>query len=525
MTALKDKQRKYLVASLIAIGLVVLVYFETFHTIVMVWLTSETFFHGFIIFPISLYLIWTKLPQLRLLDPMPFLPGAVALALISLFWFGCRFMGIQVGMQLAVVAMIPALLLTSLGKSIAGRIAFPLAYLVFAVPFGEVLIPFLTDYTAAFTVKALNLTGIPVVRDGKYFSIPSGDFEVARACSGIRYLLAALALGTMFSYLSYRSNRKRAIFIAFSFVLPIVANGIRAYGIVLLAHYSDMKIAVGLDHLLFGWIFFGIVIGLLFLIGNLFRDPETDEPAHGRGGNNGLANTKPDGSPLNIVAVIALSVLSGSSGAVLASLASDSDDSNMKSLAGLPSNIQGWNASAAYPIDVQPDFHGATREIFGSYERKGDNVYVAAIQYVGHQQGAELANAANTVVGGLRVGAFGNVRSLRISPNNGAPISVSEVAVTQSDGSFLVWYWFGVNGHPVSGQVGIKVREAMGLLSSAPVVSTAVILVGKSAGDEDTNRSILQEFFVAAYEQMASCLATTSSRSECGNGVSALGEY
>jgi hypothetical protein len=65
----------------------------------------------------------------------------------------------------------------------------------------------------------------------------------------------------------------------------------------------------------------------------------------------------------------------------------------------------------------------------------------------------------------------------------------------------------------------------MGLLSSAPVVSTAVILVGKSAGDEDTNRSILQEFFVAAYEQMASCLATTSSRSECGNGVSALGEY
>ncbi len=86
---------------------------------------------------------------------------------------------------------------------------FPLAYMFFAVPMGEGLVPKLMSFTADFTLWALRLTGLPVFRDGMFFSIPAGDFEVATACSGIRYLMASFALGTLYAFLSFRSFKKQ----------------------------------------------------------------------------------------------------------------------------------------------------------------------------------------------------------------------------------------------------------------------------------------------------------------------------
>ncbi|GGO63806.1 hypothetical protein GCM10010982_01700 [Bowmanella pacifica] len=154
---------------------------------------------------------------------------------------------------------------------------FALLFWMFSVPEGEFLIPWLQDVTADITVAALRLTDIPVFRDGLYIAVPGGLFEVAVACSGIRYLIASFSLGTLFAYLTYQKWHKRLIFIAFSLLLPIVANGLRAFGIVLIAYMSDMKYATGVDHLVYGWLFFGIVIFVMFSIGNIWRDPERSD--------------------------------------------------------------------------------------------------------------------------------------------------------------------------------------------------------------------------------------------------------
>jgi exosortase/archaeosortase family protein len=144
---------------------------------------------------------------------------------------------------------------------------------MFSVPVGEFLIPQLQELTADITVWALKLTGIPVFRDGLYIAVPGGLFEVAVACSGIRYLIASFTLGTLFAYLNYTSLKKRSIFVLFSIFLPLLANGIRAFGIVIIAYSSDMKYATGVDHLVYGWLFFGVVILIMFSIGGMFSDP------------------------------------------------------------------------------------------------------------------------------------------------------------------------------------------------------------------------------------------------------------
>ena len=203
-------------------------YFDTFRSMVAIWLRSDTFLHGIIIFPISFYLVWRKWPHLKSISPKPFIPGIFLLLGVSIAWFVADAIGIQVGKQLAAIAIIPSAILTVMGVSFVRAIAFPLVYLFFAVPFGEFWIPELMEITADFAIGFLRLTGIPVFRDGLFLSIPSGDFEVAKACSGIRYLLATLALGTLYAYLNYQRIYKRLIFIAFSFILPIIANGLRA---------------------------------------------------------------------------------------------------------------------------------------------------------------------------------------------------------------------------------------------------------------------------------------------------------
>jgi len=172
------------------------------------------------------------------------------------------------------VAMVPFAVWAVLGTRIASSLCIPLAFLFFAVPFGDFLVPRLMDWTADFTVAAIKASGVPVYREGNNLQIPSGLWAIVEACSGIRYLIASLMVGCLFAYLSYRSPVRRVLFIVASIFVPIVANWLRAYMIVMLGHISGNRIAVGVDHLIYGWVFFGIVMALLFWVGSRWREDD-----------------------------------------------------------------------------------------------------------------------------------------------------------------------------------------------------------------------------------------------------------
>jgi EpsI family protein len=115
-----------------------------------------------------------------------------------------------------------------------------------------------------------------VYREGLQFVIPSGNWSVIEACSGVRYLIASLTVGTLFAYLNYQSTKRRVLFIIVSIIVPVAANWLRAYIIVLLGHVSGNKLAAGVDHLIYGWLFFGVVIMLMFMIGARWSEPEPE---------------------------------------------------------------------------------------------------------------------------------------------------------------------------------------------------------------------------------------------------------
>ena len=146
--------------------------------------------------------------------------------------------------------------------------------LYFLVPFGAFLTPKLQDITTLFVVHGLPLLHIPAYVTGYTIEIPEGKFLIAEACAGLRFLIASVAFGCLYALVMYRSALRRAVFIGVSIVVPIIANGFRALGIVALGHYLGSAEAVEADHVLYGWVFFSIVILILIVLGLPFREDQ-----------------------------------------------------------------------------------------------------------------------------------------------------------------------------------------------------------------------------------------------------------
>lgn len=357
-------------------------FFPTIVATVAIWERSETFTHCFLILPICIYLIRRNWPLLSSLPILPNFWALVAVFGMLLLWLLGKLTYVAAVEQFAAFALLPLFLWLVLGNQIAKAMLFVLLFWMFSVPEGAFLIPRLQDITADITVFALRLTDIPVFREGLYIAVPGGLFEVAVACSGIRYLIASFSLGTLFAYLTYNKWHKRLIFIIFSLLLPIFANGIRAYGIVMIAYLSEMKHAVGVDHLIYGWLFFGVVIFIMFTIGNIWRDPDVPSSAAEQ------APLMPKANRNIIWAMVAVGVMSTST-FLYASYASKTVPQPTPDLA----QLLPVESATADDGSWSPSFHNASAEHSGKTEQ--GTVFVA--YYDTSAEGKELISSQNSL--------------------------------------------------------------------------------------------------------------------------------
>ena len=238
---------------------------------VQTWNMSTAYNHCYLIVPIALYLLWDRRFDLVGVSARP-MPLALVLGLpLALLWLVAERLGIMEGRQLVAVSFLELLFLAVLGKRLWWAMAGPLLYLYFLVPFGEFLTPTLQDATTWFIREGLQILGISAYIDGYVIEIPQGTFFVAEACAGLRFLVASIAFGCLYALLMYRSPLRRGLFILVSLIVPIIANGFRGLGIVSLGYLLGSAQAAAADHIIYGWVFFSIVIFLLIALGLPFR--------------------------------------------------------------------------------------------------------------------------------------------------------------------------------------------------------------------------------------------------------------
>lgn len=463
-------------------------YLDTSFSMIAIWARSDTFAHGFLILPISLWLVWMKRDELAQLSPVPAPWVALLLLPAGFGWLLAELVDVLVVKQFALVAMLVISAWAVLGHRLAGALAFPLGFLFFAVPVGEGLIAPMMDFTAVSTVHLIRVSGIPVFREGLYFELPSGRWSVVEACSGVRYIIASVTVGTLFAYLTYVSWWRRIVFVLISAIVPVFANTLRAYIIVMLGHFSDMKIATGADHLVYGWVFFGVVIFVLFWIGAFFRE-DLSAPAQARvsaasgakGSYKGLL-----GSTLLVLSIAAVAPLwSGQSAERDAFAASALSVS-------LPPPAAGWQQPEGLPWTWQPPaMVGGQREAF---YRQGEDTIGLVVQFSdGSFDAAEVIGSSRLFI--WHDSAWQIVDSDTVVVNYGTSrFGADEALLRGPQGEFLVWSWYRLGAVQTANDYLAKVLQAAGRLGLRDPGVLRVLLIARAEATPAESRAKLQRF-------------------------------
>jgi exosortase A len=244
-----------------------------------VWWVSPTYSHCFLIVPIVLWLTWEKRDALAMTAPALFPQALLLMPVLGLMWWVGQLSAINEVQQYAIVGMMQVLIVALLGLNIARLIWFPILYLVFLVPTGEYLIVPMQRFATHFVDVSLTWLNISHYTEGTTFELTNGRFEIAEACAGLRFLIATVTLGVLFSYMMFRKFYKAVLFLIASVAVPLIGNGLRCLGIILLAHFTNNAYGAGADHIVYGWGFNVAILLVLGVLGSRFRDDFSDKPA------------------------------------------------------------------------------------------------------------------------------------------------------------------------------------------------------------------------------------------------------
>lgn len=485
--------------SLALLGLVMVwlgyLYRDTAMAMFTIWLRSETFQHCFVIVPISAWLIWRQRAHLAPIAPTPRLLPLLLLFPVGFGWLLGELTAVNALTQFALVGFVVLSVPALLGFRLARAIAFPLGFLFLAVPFGEFVMPYMMESTADFTVLALRASGVVVYREGLHFNIPSGAWSVVEACSGVRYLIASFTVGLLFAYLNYRSPARRLIFVLVSIAVPIVANWLRAYLIVMLGHLSGNALATGVDHLIYGWVFFGVVIMIMFAVGARWSEDAAAAPGPAMDEGTGLpaaADVRPGWHAMIcalLMGVVAIPVLSNH-------LILRHESSAPVNLT-LPADAAGWRRQNEPLTAWRPAFENPSAESVAAYGREGALVGVYVGYYRSQNYGRKLVSSTNVLVtsedkawaqvrsGVATIDVAG--RSMRVRD---AELRSLPGAAGSGEERLIVWRWYWIGGRLTSSDREAKLLTAWSRLKGAGDDSAVVMLYARKDETHSGERAL-----------------------------------
>lgn len=480
------------------------IYFGTARSIVSIWNSSETFAHGYIILPISLWLIWRERGKLGDLAPTPWWPALGLLTACGFGWLLAYLGDVQVVRQYAFVAMIPVAAVAVLGLRISSQLAFPLLFLLFAVPFGDIFIDPLIKLTADFTVSAVEATGIPILRQGNSFSLPSGDWSVVEACSGIRYLISSVTLGCLYAYLTYRSWERRLLFVLISIAVPIVANGMRAFMIVMIGHFSGMQLAVGVDHLVYGWLFFGLVMFLMFWIGGFWREDAAPAPAPEKSPAAASANSASRQDRHIIAAAVAVIACIAIWPAYAYYLERSNGEAALADLSGWQA---GWQDGKPF-TDWKPSFLKPNAELTRFFRKGGQQTGLTLLYYRNQHDDSELINTQNRLIRDedpywRRISGASRLETL-----NGRQLAVRETQLLGPSGKLMVWQWYWVDGGFIVSDYQGKLLQAKVRLMRQNDDGASIMVYAPITENAEQARATLRDFLAEHLPPMENMLTT-----------------
>jgi len=376
------------------------------------------------------------------------------------------------------------------------RLLAPLMFLFFLVPTGYFLVPPLQSITADIAVAGLRLARVPLFRDGYLIEIPAGSFEIAEACAGLRFLIATSAFSSLLAVVMYRGWRRRIYFIILAIAVAILANGLRAFGIIFYAHLSGSAAAAVADHILYGWLFFSIVTSLIIGLGILLAKQERREaPAP----PIGISNSSPGWRALAIPVAAIFAI----AGPAYAAWRNNVVSAELPLVTASPPVAAPWQ-KVDTPADWRPVVHGADNEFLEVF-KSGRSASVT--RYLGLYRLRATANrltlSDNRLADGRRWRlARQRLRRVKVAGEN---ITVTESEIFHGSNPALVWSFYVVDDKIIAGMLEAKLYQLRATLSQKRSLGALVML--ESGADTGADPSDLLGLFLASSQPLTEYVA------------------
>ena len=449
-----------------------------------IWWTSTTFGHCLFIGPVVAWLVWQRRAQLAELTPVAWWPGLLLVAVGGLGWFLGEVAGVAFARHFGLAFMLQGAVVTVLGPNVARGLLFPLCYAIFLVPFGEDLEGPLQTVTVEMIMPLLHLFGVPAQVDGVLITIPNGYFEVAEACSGAKFVIAMIAYGTLVANVCFVSWRRRIAFMVMAMVVPIIANGLRAFGTIYAAHLTSVEQATGMDHIVYGWVFFGFVMAAVIAIGWRWFDRAPDAPVFDPAKLQTMPTRRIDALLAGALVLTVAAVFPVWSGAIAGRAQALPDAIHLP-------DVPGWqHGSLSTRGAWSPNYPGADHFLIGRYvDPQGNAVDLAVAVYGSQHEGKEMVSFGHGVLREddiwVRISNLPNLdggSAIRIT----APGPIERQVVT----------WYRVGDVVTRSERVVKIETLKAKLLGGPQRAVAVHLSAEVQPGVDT-RAVLSRFLAA----------------------------
>ncbi|MBH0200383.1 MAG: VPLPA-CTERM-specific exosortase XrtD [Nitrospira sp.] len=266
---MKGSIRYLALSTVLVMGLLAFLYADSLAFLFSQWLGSEDYSHGIFVPLISGLLVWQSRHRLLQLPKEQSWWGLVVITLGLVLHVLGELSTLYVVLHVSLWMVIVGLVIALLGLRGAKVIAFPLGYLLTAIPLPVFLYAGLSSqlqlWSSSLGVGCLQLVGVMAFREGNVIDLGLVQLQVAEACSGIRYLLPLTSLALLCSYLFKDRMWKRVVLVLSAIPISIVINGFRIGMIGILVEIYGKGAAEGFYHLFEGWVIFMVSFGLLIL--------------------------------------------------------------------------------------------------------------------------------------------------------------------------------------------------------------------------------------------------------------------
>ena len=316
--------------------------------------------------------------------------------------------------------------------------------------------------------------------------IPGGVLSVEDACSGQRYLLAALILGALYSYVNYTSIKVRIMVVLVSAAAAFFANTLRVVIVVYLGYASNMQHPLVSDHMTLGWyLFAGLVIIMLFIDSKVWRYYSA---------KIGVRNTeKKVGRPLKCKSLIApalLAVLAVVSGPLIVHVRApaSSGDEAVAGVLQLPAGKRGWQGPMDSTVNWEPAYIGAI-SAKKDYQIQGGRITLYVAYYTNQHQDSELINVDNKIADT----DVWDEEYIQPYTRRFGHFSVLEQRLRGNNEERIVWYWYNIGGWTTTNFYAAKFLQ----LASYFLGRTEAYMVAVSAAvktDVPAARRVLEIF-------------------------------